>query len=100
VSCVREYKTDGGYNAAASEVRRRDTGIAVQLLHHAILIERCLYSAGRAVGKHRRYAFVDDVSRGLQRTAAVLLVTCCNVEKLFGHQGFVKWELTAVWCRD
>ena len=58
-----------------------------------------MYSAGQAVGKHRSYAVVDDVSRGLQRTAAVLLVTFCNVVKLLGHRGFVKWELTAVWCR-
>jgi len=41
VHCVREYEAAGGYNAAASEVRRRDTGIAVQLLHHAMLMERC-----------------------------------------------------------
>ena len=87
VYCVREYKSGGGYSAAASEVRRRDAGMAwaclpviprtVQLLHHAIFIERCLYSAGQAVGKHRRYAVIDDVSN--QRIARNCCCVACDI---------------------
>ena len=55
------------------------------VLQSSCCVTPCLYAAGQTVGKHR-YAVVDDVRRGLQRTAAVLLVTFCNVEKLHGHR--------------
>ena len=84
---ISVYKAGGGYSAAASEVRSRDAGMAwcglpvtrrtAQLLHHAVFIQRYLYSAGQAVGKHRRYAVVDDVSN--QRIATNCCCVACDI---------------------